>query len=732
MQPTVNGIIAPGNLENGLVGSPTQSSLPSNLSSNVSQGQNLLGQLQQNTTPKPTPSSGGFWGDLQRLAPTIGSIALPTIADLATGGLATPFDIALAGIGGAGGQAIENATKGQNPLQMNDLTSGGLGAVGQGAGELLGVGMKAAGGALSKVATDAATQSTTDAASQAALDETNRIANEFSAVDPKQAQVGPALEKAKSLGITNPTAKDLSNLGSIYTYGNQSGAGVLDAIKSRALEQAGGTVDLSNTMNNLHTTLADPTNQLSLGSEEPVVASRGQLPKTPNNIATKIVQQVRNMLPGDTIDSSGQLTKTLSPTEADSLRQSVGKQISATAPGNPLSANYEAKLAENNVWRSVYRDISQATYNRPEVSAALNGITVGPDESAMIEDAINKSGITDPQVQANIKSDLTNIINNSKSGQDILSAEAPMVNVKNVGDIQTKEITDNPQTTASQKSLKAQAQAGIGNNLGNKALSKINPKTIMELAGGYESTLGNHPAVGIPLLAMSMLGGGSAAGIGGDILSSLGGKASADALASGADLSTVPMAQRALATIPGAIGSTIAMSPTTINPNGGGVNTNMNGSLQNSLLAQVLQQDLAAGNTALAAPGTAGQYSAQIGQLPGLLGIATKALAAQQSAQNMGNTANLAGVGQGPIMGLLSQLGQTLTGGPASLLNNTLSQQENQTQQALQQAGVSQGAPMPNMEQNRQTAQQTINGIRALLGSLGGGQASQLGGILGQ
>ena len=713
MSPT--NVVSNG-LDRGLVlpNNPT-SSLPNNLSSNVSSGQNLLNQLQQHTAPQQQ-SSGGLVGDLQRLAPTIGSIALPTIADLLTGGLAAPADIALAGIGGGLGQGIENATKGQNPLQMNDLTSAGLGAAGQGAGELLGVGMKAAGGALSKAATDAATQASTDAAAQSAADETTRIGNEFSAVNPKEASVGPALEKAKSLGIQNPTAQDLSNLGSIYTYGNQSGSGVLDAIKSRALEQAGGTVDLSGTMGDLHSTLADPANQSLLGSEEPVSSTRGQLPKAPNNIATKIVQQVRNMLPGDTIDETGQLSQSLSPTEADSLRKAVGNQINITSPGSPLAASYETKLAENNIWKSVYRNISKAIYDRPAVDSVISNMSVGPDEEAMIEDAINKSGITDPNVQANIKQDLTNTINNAQKGQDILSAESPMVDVKNVGDLQTNEITNNPQSAASQKYFKsvlggsstAQSSGGTLNNL----LSKLNLKNGSELGGLYE-TLSNHPVLGMPMMALGgIVGNPNAMGIGGDILSRLGGNAATDSLTN-----------TALATLPGALGATIGMSPTTIPQGGTGVNTNMNGTLQNSLLAQLLRQDLSASNEALNGVTTPG-ISSDISQLPTLLDVATKAVAAQKAVEAMGNTAALSGVGQGPIMGILDQLGQTLTGGPASLFSNNLNQQEMQASKALQAAGVT-PSPMPTPEQSKSAAQLSLNNVRGILESLGGGSASQ-------
>jgi DNA-binding phage protein len=146
----------------------------------------------------------------------------------------------------------------------------------------------------------------------------------------------------------------------------------------------------------------------------------------------------------------------------------------------------------------------------------------------------------------------------------------------------------------------------------------------------------------------------------------------------------------------------------------------MNGNLGNSALALALQNALQASTAEAQSPFMpAGGGSSLSSQLPQLIQSATQAVAAQQSAQNMSQMAQTAGVGQGPIMGLLSRLGQTLTGGPASYINPALNTQENSAAKALAAAGVNPGT-MPTVTQSQSTATQAMAGIQRLLQSLGG------------
>lgn len=650
---------------------------PAGLNGNVSSGSNLLSQLQQNTAPKQTQptNNGGFWGDLTRLAPTIGSIALPTIADLVTGGLAAPADIALAGIGGGLGKVAENSIQGKNPLQMNDLTNAAMGAAGQAGGELLGKGLGVAGKFLTKAGTDAGTQVATDSADKALLDEATATKNNFGGINDGVQKANNLQDNQtlmKSFGRNPSSPEEMAQVA--------QGGNLINQVDNEALSR-GNPIKSNSLLSSKNIVNLSPQEQQAL-------------------VDSGIVQN----------GSFSQLPDTITPQQANDFAQSLGAQ---QRESRALMENARTTSPKDfTPLKNEYNQVSQL-YNKakevagtPEVNATIAARTVTPEEKAALVEQYGQKQADYVEKQ----------INNAKTHADLVAAKRPFAEMGNLSNGAIKD----EQAVATPRGL-ARVKQSVG-NVANNPSKLINPKTIAELAGGYE-TVTNHPTVGLPLLALSMLGGNAGALNGaGDLLSSLGGNATADTLAS-----------RALGTIPGAVGATIGTSPNTVTQ--GGVSTNMNPNLQNSLLARVLNQDLSAGNEVLSGVTTPG-LTTQASQLPALIDMATKAVAAEKAAQQMGTLAGQAGVGQGPIMGLLSQLGQTLTGGPASLLNNTLGQQEAQASQTMQAAGVSPSQiTMPNMEQNQQTAQQTLNGIRQLIGALGGGQANQLGqaaGILGQ
>ena len=662
---------------------PTTST-PSNYPQMLSQGSNVLNQLQNQ--PQQVPTQGKTPNFFERILPTAGSI-LGGLAggalDIGTGGLALAVDPALAGLGGSLGKAAENALTGQKVIQGSDLTSGAEGAIGQGVGMGIGSLLGKGGSVLSDLGANKLASQEAQAGTQAAEDEATRVGNEFGAVKPGMAQVGPALEKARSLGITNPTAQDLVNVGNIYTGSNpETGTGVLNFYKQQALDQAGGTVDVNNVMDNLHNTLATPENQLNLGSEEPVTSSRGQLPKAPANVATKIVQQVRNMLPGDTLDESGQLTQQLSPKEGFNLLKTVGGKIEETAPKvNANTGQYDpAQVAENQVWRSVYNDVKGAVYNRPEVDSAIQGLRVGPDESAVIDDAIKSNGITDPQVAANIKADLSNTLNNASSAQELLSAEAPMVNVSKVGNIATKDLENNPQLARNVKAAKSQINT-----------SAPAPRDLLgtglDLGGAYEGLLKGHPAALIPAFGYNMLKSPAALSSVGNVLSKVG----------ASELPTVAS-------------QLVAGSPNAVVPGGGTINTMDNYSSMNSPLSSAIGQSLEY-------PFMPGSSST----LAAILPLAQKLADFESAQQNQQAAFNASGGAQGPASGILSRLGQTLTNGPGSLLNGTLGRDTAAETAAAQQLGISQ-LPTPQITQSQPTAQlnsqNAVNGILSLLNLL--------------
>jgi len=670
----------------------TSATLPSSsvlngISNNVNQAQSVLNQTPQTTVQDPTKQPN----ELEKLLPTFGSV-LGGLAggalDIGTGGLALAVDPALAGLGGSLGKSAENALTGQKVIQGNDITSGLEGAVGQGVGMGVGKLLGSAGGALTNLGVQKAAQAGTDDATQAAVDEATRVGNEFGAVKPGAASVGQAISKLNDLGIESPTANDAQAVGRIYTGSNpETGTGVLNFVKNDALDRAGGTVNLDNTMDQLHQTLAAPENQV-LGGEAPVVSSSGQLPKAAQTTATKIVQQVRNMLPGATEDN-GQLATEASPQDGKTLLTAIGKQIELTTPkANALGIVDPADEAENKVWRSVYQNVRDAVYNRPEVDAAVSGTTVTPELSDTIDDAIKSNGITDPKVAASIKADLTNTINNAQTGNDLLTAERPMVNVAKVGDIQTKDVANNPQLPRNVRAVKSAVTSG--------APKRDLLGAGLDLGGVYEGLLKGHPAALLPALGYNIAKNPAALQGVGNVLSKVGGSA-----------------------LPAVAGEVVANSPNQLSGNAGTGQMIQGGNMnpiQNSLLGKALQQDLTMGQQAEADPYLAGNYSTGISQLSTLLPLIQKIDAAEQATQGLAGYFNQAGGAQGPVGGLLAKLGSVFTGGPAG----SYGAQAQQAQQTIANAlGVPESSvATPQITQNQTAAQGSLTNIQNLLSAL--------------
>lgn len=680
------------------------------VASTIAAGSNALnGQSGDGGRAQADPSNGnaqkGNW--FTHLLPTIGSIAAPVVgAALApeTGGLSLLAALALAGGGSAAGKAAEDVAQGQsiNPTQLAESAAEGAG------GQFLGAGAGSVVGGIAGKATDAlgnavegrAAQTAADAATQDASTEAARIGNEFGAIKPGQAQVGPALDKVRSLGIEQPTAKDLVNAGNIYTGSNpETGTGVLNFYKQQALDQAGGNVNLDNTMSNLHTTLATPENQAALGSEEPVTSGRG-LPQAPNNTATKIVQQVRNMLPSGSIDKEGQITEALSPQDGFSLLKNVGNQISQTTPKpNSLGVLNPSDVAENNVWKSVYNTIKSSLYNRPEVDAAVSGLQVNPEVSGVIDDAIKSNGITDPAVAANIKADLSNTLNNSSTAQDLLDAERPMVNVSRTGNIAQNDITNNPQLPRNVRGAKAEVQAQ-------------NPGL---MPTGGEAALDTAAIAGAPFTHGASLVGALPTAI----------KAAKSPAAQDMayKLANAGVTKKVASAIPAVLTGAsqfITHAPdSTSNP----VNLNLgNDNMQpqqsqdpnsiNSLLLKLAIAESANPSTSSAGAGIINQVLPQM----------QNSAVAQNSLTGAENAFQQAGGGQGGLLGNLSKILGGITGNPASQYEQQRSQLINQ----LTPLGIPTSA-VPDITGNNQSAGNQFQTLQQMINArLNGGNVSAI------
>jgi len=670
------------------------------------QGNNAIDSAQaalNPTTPSasaiPAPQKGNWF---THLLPTIGSFAGMAGGILGapeTGGLSLLAALALAGAGSAAGKVGEDVLQKQsiNPEQVALSAGEGAGgqALGMGLGSIIGgIGGKVA-DTLTQGATDRAAQAATDTATQSAADEATRIGNEFGAVKPGAAQVGPAISKLQDLGITNPTAEDMSQIGKIYTGSNpETGTGVLNFYKQQALDQAGGSVNLDNTMTDLENNLKTPENTATLGDTTPVAGSRGQLPKAPVNTATKIIQQVRSMLPSGSLEN-GQITEQLTPQKGFSLLKDIGKQITQTTPkANALGVLDPADVAENNVWKSVYNSVKQAVYNRPEVDAAIQGIKVGPEESGVIDDAIKSNGIKDPQIAANIKADLTNVLNNSNTAQDLLDAERPMVNVAKVGDIQTRDVANNPQVARNVKAVKSQISTQ-----NPKAPAIAHPLLDMGAVAGAIPTHGLSLLAALPEIASKVTNGTT-----GDMAAKL--------VQSGVARSVAKVLPTVLTGASQFITHAGDVTPNPVNLNLGSNNMQpQNASLDpNSLNSLLLQLAVAES----ANPTTSSAGASELGQLvPQMQNVNV----AQNSLTGAENAFQQAGGGQGGIMGNLSRILGSITGNPAS-------QYEQQRQQLIQQLnplGIPTSA-VPDITGNNQSAQNQFQTLQQMINArLNGG-----------
>lgn len=656
----------------------------------ISSAQSALNGLDARPKPQSVPQqSGGFWGDLARLAPTIGSVALPTIFDIATGGAGIPLDALLGGIGGAVGKGIENASQGQNPLSTSDLLAAAEGAGGQLAGGILSKGLGMAGNALSGMATNA----TTDAATQgAAQDAAQGILDKQATNDVNYAGLGSKLQQHLNFGSNQKLFDSLGIDSTNPTKLNQaSKAGLfLNSKYVDALNNAGSPIDTSQFANDAFDSMKQngvtdlstsplgkaisqsgiPTDELSRLPAKQITASEGR------DLAQSINVQMRDL--ASKIDAANINGQTSAATDLENQYNTL-------------------KAIHDNLYKQI---------ETPKVNSAISSIKTSPEELAALKQ----------QYGDKLGQYVADQLDNADNASNLRKSMAPFAQTKDATNIANDFNANVTAGSAARNRAELEAKntlkdAGVNATTSTKSGIKqlTNPKTLSELGGLYETVVNKKPDVGLPLLALGALSGNPSAlsGVGG-LLNGLGGE------------STDSMLGRVLSTIPGTIGGTIATSPNTVTSNPANTGANMNADFQNTPLATALNQELYA------------PYLYSGNSLSNLVKMATAVQGAERSAQNVANESQLAGVGQGPLMGLMSRLGQTLTGGPASLIpsQNVLGQQEAQASQALNAAlamagGQAQPIPMPQVTQSGQSSQAAIQGIRNLLQALGGGQYAQ-------
>lgn len=326
---------------NQAMADPTIANNPQAVASLTQRAQAQSQQEQQSQTQQASPVPSKPESFLQKTGDfvknnlsTIGAVALPAVADLATGGLAIPADAALAAVGGGLGEAGTQALNGQGVTSgsnlKNDVVQGGINGVaslaGAGLGKLIGGAASKLGGVLGKEADDTAVQSL-------GLTQGNR--NQFFS---KTGQT--VSDFLKEHGISGGTADDVQSVQDALQaqYNNiarTSGVKVpVSTLRSNVLNNLGGlaedaTQEGKNALNETWNRYNDMIQ--SIPKDEQGNIDIGELTKQKANI------QSATKFGSDSTAATTQANQILSKSFKDTVNQAAD-EAGLTAPdGTPLS-----------------------------------------------------------------------------------------------------------------------------------------------------------------------------------------------------------------------------------------------------------------------------------------------------------------------------------------------------------------------------------------------------------
>lgn len=361
-----------------------------------------------------TRYQGGVGGFINRNLSTIGSVALPAAADIATGGLAIPADVALSAAGGGLGKVASNATEGEN-LGSNVGSSTEQGALG---GLLGGVGGKVIGkvaGGVGDTVDKAVTQKADQAVAQKAAETVAPFAplNKTTLSDN---DLKGTLDLFKNKIGMEPTPQNMHNAASIVTGENGIVSGVMRDVLGKA-----GNVDVGDVGQAAKSAINSTENVGVLGD----ASTKGT---AGNNILNSVVNQKENGLLGGTggVTKAGKIDSTANAGAVFKHIQTLGGQIKGLTNAEPGSLGHATK----NVLQAVKSHLEDKLYNDAGVNKIVASSTFkdAPEAStAAIEHEVLRNGGT-PELADHI----INGINDAKTGQDLRSLQAPFVRADNL------------------------------------------------------------------------------------------------------------------------------------------------------------------------------------------------------------------------------------------------------------------------------------------------------------
>lgn len=632
------------------------------------------------------PQQGSQPNFLERMLPTAGGI----LGGIAGEGL----DVFGGGIvGAAGGSALgktlENRLTGQG-LGTGVGTSAIEGGAGQAGGQLLGGVLKGAGGLLAKYgANDAAKVASDEAAttaaktasdnSQAIIDHAAATKNNYGVLNPKlqtQLKLGTNQKFVDSMGFdsTNP-----------YHMQNVSNAGLeLNKVVDNALQSA-GNINTKGMGNDLFESMKQ--------------AGSTDFRQTPLGKAAVAA----GVDPGET--GRDLIPEQMPATQLRRMQQYIGTEIGNTQKiiNNAENTGMYNKDAEAQLssLQGIYKNLGSKLSGNPDIDSAIKNAQFTPED----QDALSQ------QYGPKLAKFLSDKVSGAQSYDDIVSEMKKFAQMDTASRLSIDDIED---ATGSDRSLaraKVAGQEGIPQPANNPT-----PKPSDHLTEAVAHALtGNRTGAVRSLLSAVGTAKGPAAEKTSSILNRI--------------AKFVPPAAQV-----------VANSPNDIPQQGGGMNPSMTagtpmqpgaqppqGSFTTGMpaaspvdqLYQQLLSTLQNGQANPLLPTSPTAISASTTGLGALAPYLQKAAVANTALQSLMQEYQQAGGGQGLGGGVLNTLGQTLSGGPGSLLGGGYNSQAEQLNHQLQGLGVS--VPLPSLMLSGQGANAGFSTLQNILQTMGGG-----------
>lgn len=425
----------------------------------------------QVTKPSTNPKEKGnlFTHFLPAIGATVGGIlASPLNAlDAVTGVGGTALDLGAAGLGAAGGKAVENYLEGDGGSITKQLP----GILGQGA---LGVASAGIGNAVAPLVTKAAGpavdaigsllgKGSTEAAAEAATQSAPKLTS--GGLQELTGQMGQNIVKAApnfNPGVSKQFLLDKAP--QLAELANKLG---ISPQNYEALGKAGTGAD--GAINTIKVNLLKGVNGVDTSGMKDIV---GNLVNDAHELTGPVADKLATNLTNKITNASGDISGSLTGEQAHGLIQSFSNSASKSF-GKPEARIYQGLANELN------DRLSAAGADK-----AVAGFSVAPKDLALIQKTIANQGFTGDAAK-NIEDYIVNAANNAKSLNELKATESPLVNLSNIGQGLRRSLT--PEQGASS------AVSGV-----TKGMGGITSRVLKAAASPLTNTISGIATKGIP------------------------------------------------------------------------------------------------------------------------------------------------------------------------------------------------------------------------------------------